>query len=134
MYTNPANCAEFYKCSAGQSVLQRCPSQLYFDQPKQYCNYAHEVKCNRISAEPVSDLLMKNVSHTQNPLLRIAPPLTMETSSRIQMTAQRSTSALGAGQSWSNVTLDWTLIRQLTTVTGQICINVRKLLWDLKIL
>lgn len=54
MYMNPNNCGEFYKCDAGQSVLQKCPPTLYFDQPRQYCNYADQVKCNGISAEPVS--------------------------------------------------------------------------------
>ncbi|XP_063697220.1 peritrophin-1-like [Culicoides brevitarsis] len=52
MYTNPANCAEYYQCDAGRSVLRKCPPNLYFDQPRQYCNYAHEVKCNGAPAEP----------------------------------------------------------------------------------
>lgn len=67
MYTNPANCAEFYQCAAGVSVLRKCPPTLYFDQPKQYCNYADLVQCNGIPAEPVSRLF----NHFLEPKVRV---------------------------------------------------------------
>lgn len=51
------NCAEYYECQQGRSYLRKCDLQLFFRQDNEICDNADNVKCNGVSAEPVSSFL-----------------------------------------------------------------------------